>query len=104
MAPVRVALEGFVQDIEESLAESTPERIAGAVRDALARRIREGRLDLPEGARAWHPDRHARRLVHRDLAGRFCVVAMAWGPGRETSLHLTVQALTRPRRQARILR
>ena len=34
-----------------------------------------------------HPDRYARRLIHRYPAGRYSVVAMVWGLGQGTALH-----------------
>lgn len=33
------------------------------------------------------PDRYARRLLHRDPAGRYSVVAMVWDVGQGTALH-----------------
>ncbi len=33
------------------------------------------------------PERYARRLVHRDPAGRYSVVAMVWGKGQGTAIH-----------------
>ncbi|HLK16595.1 MAG TPA: cysteine dioxygenase family protein [Fimbriimonadaceae bacterium] len=33
------------------------------------------------------PDKYARRLVHRDPAMRYSMVAMVWGPGQGTPLH-----------------
>ena len=34
-----------------------------------------------------HPERYARRLLHRDPQGRYTVIAMVWGPGQGTALH-----------------
>lgn len=40
-------------------------------------------------AKFTHPaqDTYARRLLHRDAAGRFVIVAMAWGAGHGTPVH-----------------
>ncbi|HEX2163980.1 MAG TPA: cysteine dioxygenase family protein [Thermoanaerobaculia bacterium] len=60
--------------------------ITSRVQHELESRIAAG-LDLGERFRRPRPDGYARRLFHRDPAGRFSVVAMTWGPGQATPLH-----------------
>lgn len=80
-------LAGFAATIERALDLGEPGAIAAAVREALATQIAAGTIELPASATEAYPERYARRLVHRDPAGRFSIVAMAWGPGQVTSLH-----------------
>jgi predicted metal-dependent enzyme (double-stranded beta helix superfamily) len=42
---------------------------------------------LPASFLAPLPDTYARRLLHRDPAGRYTVIVMVWGIGQQTPLH-----------------
>ena len=68
-------------DIQEtkgccSAVKNTLEKIVGSDHDFID-------LDLLKP----DPNKYARRLVHKDPAGRYSVVAMVWGPGQGTLLH-----------------
>ena len=57
------------------------------VKDVLEETFRSGEDWLPEAYLAPAGDKYARRLLHRDPAGRYSVVAMVWGVGQGTPLH-----------------
>jgi predicted metal-dependent enzyme (double-stranded beta helix superfamily) len=80
-------LAGFAETVGRCLDLGDPGAVAFAVREALAVLIASEAVALPASASQAHPDRYARRLVHRDPEGRFSIVAMAWGPGQVTALH-----------------
>lgn len=61
--------------------------LALKVKEALQDALRCDGLALPDDFRAPRPDTYARRLLHRDPAGRYTAVVMAWGPGQQTALH-----------------
>jgi predicted metal-dependent enzyme (double-stranded beta helix superfamily) len=79
-------LTELVQRLDEAVGQRNDETCCRRVKDALVGLIREG-LDLD--ARFIQPERdhYARRLLHRDPAGRYTVIAMVWGPGQGTPLH-----------------
>ena len=57
------------------------------VKRVLADVVRTGEHFVDAAFLAPAPDRYARRLLHRDPAGRYSVVVMVWGPGQGTPLH-----------------
>ncbi|MBS1713886.1 MAG: cysteine dioxygenase family protein [Armatimonadetes bacterium] len=57
------------------------------VKEVLEDVFRSGDDFLPARCLAPAADRYARRLIHRDPAGRYSVVAMVWGVGQGTALH-----------------
>lgn len=61
--------------------------LTAQVKHALQESLRCGALDLPERFHRNRPDTYARRLLHRDPAGRYSMVVMTWGPGQRTALH-----------------
>lgn len=61
--------------------------IAERIKDDLTELIDEGSIELPESFYRAPEEGYARRLLHRDPAGRFTAVVMTWGPGQKTALH-----------------
>ena len=61
--------------------------IAHQVKAALQDTLKGEGLDLPAPFRQPRPDTYARRLLHRDPAGRYTAVVMTWGAGQGTALH-----------------
>jgi 3-mercaptopropionate dioxygenase len=57
------------------------------VKHELESLLHDGRLQLPERFRQARPDGYARRLLHRDAAGRYTAVVMTWDVGQGTPLH-----------------
>ena len=62
------------------------ERVS-ALGDVLAELSSSGTFQNPNFFAAAHSGRHARRLLWRDPADRFVIVAMTWAPNQGTPLH-----------------
>ena len=73
--------------LDEAVLQPDVTSIAHRVKDALQDTLRCDGLHLPARLCASRPDTYARRLLHRDPAGRYSVVVMTWGPGQRTALH-----------------
>lgn len=85
-APAPPAHAALIAALGEAVEAGDVEAVAARVQHELETRLAAG-LDLGERFRRPRPDGYARRLFHRDPAGRFSVVAMTWGPGQRTPLH-----------------
>lgn len=72
--------------IDAAVAQPEPERIE-AVKKVLSQ-VCSQKADIFEPHfLATTPDRYARRLLHRDPAGRYTLVVAVWAPGQSTPLH-----------------
>jgi predicted metal-dependent enzyme (double-stranded beta helix superfamily) len=78
---------GLVERLDRAVDAGTVEAITRAVKQALEERLAAGTLELPEAFRRPRPDVYARRLLHRDPAGRYTAIVMTWGPGQGTPVH-----------------
>jgi len=79
--------EALVAMAEQAVARGDVESIVDELRLGLCSVIQSGQITLPEEFRHTATDHYARRLVHRDDARGYSVVAMTWGPGQATPLH-----------------
>ena len=77
----------IVARLDAAVREPSPEAITIRLKEDLEEVLGSGQLRLPERFRAPHPDRYARRLLHRDPGGRYTAVVMTWGPGQGTAMH-----------------
>lgn len=75
------------QKLDEVVTTGRVTAIAHRVKDILEGALRGDGLLLPRHFHEARPDTYARRLLHRDPAGRYTVVVMTWGPGQKTALH-----------------
>jgi predicted metal-dependent enzyme (double-stranded beta helix superfamily) len=73
--------------LDAAVAAPDVTTIAHQIKTALQDVLRYQGLSLPERYHTSLPDTYARRLLHRDPAGRYTVVVMTWGPGQKTALH-----------------
>jgi 3-mercaptopropionate dioxygenase len=73
--------------LDEAVATGSPASVTQKVKTTLQDAIRGGALRLDPRFYLTRSDVYARRLLHRDQAGRYTVVVMAWGPGQGTALH-----------------
>ncbi|MDE3155493.1 MAG: cysteine dioxygenase family protein [Acidobacteriota bacterium] len=64
-----------------------PAGITQRVKRELETVLHDGALKLPDRFHHAGADRYARRLLHRDPAGRYTAVVMTWGVGQGTPLH-----------------
>jgi len=84
------AFEGYdevVALLDAAVRATSPQAITAQLKHDLEDVLGSRRLRLPEAFRVPHPERYARRLLHRDPAGRYTAVVMTWGPGQGTALH-----------------
>jgi len=61
--------------------------VTEAVKEALARLVKEKVLHLPDRFRTPIEGTYARRLLHRSLEYGYTALAMVWAPGQGTALH-----------------
>jgi predicted metal-dependent enzyme (double-stranded beta helix superfamily) len=73
--------------LDEAVTAGDPARVTHLVKEILQDAVKYDTLALP--LRFYEPraDTYARRLLHRDPAGRYTAVVMTWGPGQGTALH-----------------
>jgi predicted metal-dependent enzyme (double-stranded beta helix superfamily) len=85
--PSEPALHAALLDrLRGAVALAEPQAITDRIQEDLRELLAAG-LTLDGRYRRTRPDAYARRLFHRDPAGRFSVVVMAWGPGQGTPIH-----------------
>jgi predicted metal-dependent enzyme (double-stranded beta helix superfamily) len=82
-----VSATELIRRLDEAVTGRDDEACCRNVKQALVDAIAGGGLALEPAYLAPAPDRYARRLLHRDPAGRYTVIVMVWGPGQGTPLH-----------------
>lgn len=75
------------EQLDAAVQLPDPTSIAQSVKRALQDTLKCDGLALPRTFYESRPDTYARRLLHRDPAGRYTAVVMTWGPGQGTPLH-----------------
>jgi predicted metal-dependent enzyme (double-stranded beta helix superfamily) len=73
--------------VDECVEGDDAERIVNRIRSGLCDLISSGSVDLPPRVLECCGDHYARRLLHRDDARGYSIVAMTWGPHQGTPLH-----------------
>jgi predicted metal-dependent enzyme (double-stranded beta helix superfamily) len=81
------ATQSLIELLDEATECEGLENITRGVKEALVKTVGSGRVRLAEEAVTPCADGYGRRLVHRDPAGRYTVVAMVWGQGQGTPIH-----------------
>ncbi len=71
------------RDVDAGSPDAITVRVKADLEDLLGR----AQLQLPDRFRQPRPDAYARRLLHRDSAGRYTAIVMTWGPGQGTPVH-----------------
>lgn len=71
------------RSVEAGDAGAVTQAVKADLEFVLGRRM----LDLPRHFLGPRPDCYARRLLHRDPAGRYSAIVMTWGPGQGTGVH-----------------
>ena len=77
----------LIQRLDRAVATDDTDRLCINVKRVLAEVVGSGEQFVDDAFLAPAPDRYARRLLHRDPAGRYSAVVMVWGPGQGTPLH-----------------
>jgi len=83
--PVHPAIAALAADITAACGQPHAEMAAG-IKAALARVVREPDL-LTAEQRLPQPGCYARHVLHSDIAGRFTILAIIWGPGQFSPAH-----------------
>jgi len=81
------SLDSLVRRLDEAMSPPDDETRCRNVKRVLVDLVSGGDEFLDAPFLQPTPDRYARRLLHRDPAGRYTVIAMVWGPGQGTPLH-----------------
>lgn len=77
----------LVERLDQAVTAGSVDAISREVKRALEDLLTGGALELPEAFRQPRADTYARRLLHRDPAGRYTAIVMTWGPGQGTPVH-----------------
>ena len=80
-------MEDLIRRLDDAVAGTDPHAICSGVKRVLSDTIAGGADFLDAAYLGTAPDRYARRLLHRDPAGRYSVVVMVWDRGQGTPLH-----------------
>ena len=79
------ALDSLIAALDAAMS-AAPDTFAAAVTGALRACWDDERL-VPAALRRAHADCYARHMLHADAAGRYAVLAIAWGPGQQSPIH-----------------
>ena len=80
-------LTELIRRLDQDVSTDDPNRLCAAVKQTLCDLVGSGEEFLDASFLAPAPERYARRLLHRDPAGRYSVVVMVWDRGQGTPLH-----------------
>ncbi|HEU5171100.1 MAG TPA: cysteine dioxygenase family protein [Gemmatimonadales bacterium] len=80
-------VEHLIHRLDEAVSVRDDARCCRRVKQALVEVIGRGERFLDAAFLLPAADRYARRLVHRDSARRYTVLAMVWDKGQGTALH-----------------
>lgn len=80
-------LRELIARLDRSVEAGDAQAITAAVKADLEHVLVTRALALPERFTRPCPDAYARRLLHRDPAGRYTAIVMTWGPGQGTAVH-----------------
>ena len=73
--------------LDQSVEAGNAGAITAAVKADLEHILGARTLALPAQLTEARPEAYARRLLHRDPAGRYSAIVMTWGPGQGTAVH-----------------
>ena len=80
-------LQDLLRSLDAAVDAPDDATRCSAVADALRNAIGAGRRFLDPAVCEPLDGHYGRRLLHRDPAGRYTVIAMIWGQGQGTALH-----------------
>jgi predicted metal-dependent enzyme (double-stranded beta helix superfamily) len=79
--------ETLIRRLDDAVAPREDSSCCRRVKQALVDTLGDGAELLDAALLRPAADRYARRLLHRDPAGRYTVLVMVWDPGQGTELH-----------------
>jgi len=80
-------LADLIARLDRSVEAGDTAAVTAAVKADLEQVLGARSLALPAQFTQVSPDAYARRLLHRDPAGRYSAIVMTWGPGQGTAVH-----------------
>jgi predicted metal-dependent enzyme (double-stranded beta helix superfamily) len=80
-------VDELIRRLDQAVATSDLNQLCRNVKRVLADVVMSGEAFVDVAYLAPAPDRYARRLLHKDPAGRYSVVVMVWDRGQGTPLH-----------------
>lgn len=80
-------LADLIARLDRSVDAGAAGAVTAAVKADLEHVLGTRALVLPAPLTQPRPDAYARRLLHRDPAGRYSAIVMTWGPGQGTAVH-----------------
>jgi len=87
IVPHASRVDALIRRLDEAVANADANAVCSGVKRVLIETIAAGADFLDPSYLRTAPDRYARRLLHRDPAGRYSVVVMVWDRGQGTPLH-----------------
>ena len=80
-------VDELIRRLDQAVATDDLDQLCGNVKRVLADVVGSGEPFVDLAFLEPAPDRYARRLMHKDPAGRYSVVVMVWDRGQGTPLH-----------------
>ena len=80
-------VDDLIRRLDQAVATDDTDQLCRNVKRVLADVVASGEQFVDPALLAPAPDRYARRLMHRDPAGRYSAVVMVWDHGQGTPLH-----------------
>lgn len=77
----------LIARLDRSVEAGSIDAVTATVKADLEDLLSRGVVALPDLFRQVRPEAYARRLLHRDPAGRYTAIVMTWGPGQGTPVH-----------------
>jgi 3-mercaptopropionate dioxygenase len=87
MAPHESKMDELVRRLDAAVAVPDDAIRCRNVKQVLTDIVGSGQSFVPEGFMRAATGQYARRLLHRDPAGRYTMLVMVWDRGQGTSLH-----------------
>ncbi|MCC7033891.1 MAG: cysteine dioxygenase family protein [Acidobacteria bacterium] len=82
-----VSCPELIARLDRSVEAGSLDAITAMVKADLEELLARGAVALPDRFRQPRADTYARRLLHRDPAGRYTAIVMTWAPGQGTPVH-----------------
>jgi 3-mercaptopropionate dioxygenase len=80
-------MDEMISRLDEAVTIQEQQGCCRAVKTALEEIVRSGKDFIDPALLTPHPERYARRLIHKDPQDRYSVLAMIWNTGQGTPLH-----------------
>lgn len=87
VTPQQSRVQDLIRRLDQAMAPADDAARCQAVKHVLCDVVASGEAFVDAPMLAPAPDRYARRLLHRDPAGRYTVLVMVWDRGQGTPLH-----------------